>query len=81
MKRLAHIVLIKVDGLNLELSAARLVAFSPAGGLSEYLVAHEAAPRFCDALRTVNEALDFNRRLRDDFLYLGERAFTRENDA
>jgi hypothetical protein len=81
MKRLPHIVLIKVDGLNLKLSAARLMTFSPASGLSEYLVTHEAAPRFRNALRAVNEALDFDRRLRDDFLYLGERAFTRENDA
>ena len=61
MKRLAHIVLIKVDGLNLELPAARLVAFAAAGGLAEYLVTHEAAPRFCDALRAVNETLNLNR--------------------
>jgi hypothetical protein len=61
MERLAHIVLVEVDSLDLELPAAWLMTFSPAGGLSEYLVAHEAAPRFGDALRAVNEALDLNR--------------------
>jgi hypothetical protein len=61
MKRLAHIILIKVNRLNLKLPTARLMTFAAARGFTEYLVAHQTAPRLGDALRTVNKTLDLNR--------------------
>ena len=74
-------VFVEIDGLYEKATAARLDALATTRTLTEDVVAHEAASRFRDALRTVDKTLNLNRRRRADALHLGESTLTRENYA
>ena len=74
-------VFVEIDGLYEKATAARLHAFATARALPEYVMAHEAASRFRDALRAVDKALNLYGRRRTDALHLGKRALAREDNA
>ena len=60
---IAVLVLVEIDRLHDELSAARLLAFAAARALPEDVVAHEAASRLRDTLRAMHESFQLDLRL------------------